>query len=616
MRISIVRLRQTKTKGHGMFYKPYSRTTSCYGSKHMRISLILFTVVGLSFIMLFSTLTLTANASPVSTAKIGVVFSEQTEESGRQTTHPGSNMGQVAILEREELVYDMLKEKGYTVEKVSDATLKSTSALKKYKAVVFPYTFMMDEAQDVAVRDYVKDGGSIVCLFAPSRVYPPFALWIRYFKHLAWEWGPLSEVLQVQFINDPFDSGFSVSSKDSTHPIISRTKEALSVNAISLVEDRVSAVELTEALPGGVNKNVSPILWYKDGTAAAWAGRYGQGRVIYFTFRVMDFWWHARLKSQAAQAKELVANSVLWASESDGKAAKVDISAKTTGKITFSRSGLLVRHYHKGTGNVQAVGDVTTSIYNAKGKLVHQQKRAKAGAVPGKELYWSSNIKVSAERGTQYRVVITYQDRYKRFVHKEEATVTYGQSYVPTKPIATVETGRTFSDVAYNAWYDAFIKTLVERKILSGYTDGKFRPDASVTRAEFAKMICLAMGWSLEVPAGASFSDVDAAGWSYRYVETAVARGAIAGYPDGTFRPARGVTRAEVAAILARILNLPASSGSLTDISSHWAKSFISSCVRANIVSGYSDATFKPDNTATRAEAAKMVVGCMVEHAK
>ncbi|PIX52963.1 MAG: hypothetical protein COZ51_01340, partial [Candidatus Aquicultor secundus] len=165
----------------------------------------------------------------------------------------------------------------------------------------------------------------------------------------------------------------------------------------------------------------------------------------------------------------------------------------------------------------------------------------------------------------------------------------------------------SFKDVLSSHWAQSYISKLVEKEIIKGYQDGSFRPEASVTRAEFAKMICLAMGWQLESPATSSFSDVPQGNWARQYIETAKAKGILGGYENGTFAPGRKITRAEIAKILAKALNLASGTSSMKDISSHWAKDYIGACVKAGIVGGYANGNFKPNNSATRAEAAKMI---------
>jgi len=167
-----------------------------------------------------------------------------------------------------------------------------------------------------------------------------------------------------------------------------------------------------------------------------------------------------------------------------------------------------------------------------------------------------------------------------------------------------------FSDVLSNHWAGSYIINLANRAVVSGYPDGSFRPDEKVTRAEFVVMLGKAMGW--ELPASTttpSFSDVGQNIWAWRFIDVARARGVAGGYHDNTFRPNDFITRAEIAKIMAGVLDLLAGSSGLTDINASWAKDYINVCVEAGIVLGYPDSTFRPNGPATRAEAAKMIVG-------
>jgi len=170
-----------------------------------------------------------------------------------------------------------------------------------------------------------------------------------------------------------------------------------------------------------------------------------------------------------------------------------------------------------------------------------------------------------------------------------------------------------FSDVPVDAWYASCVLTLASEGVINGYPGGIFMPGGKVTRAEFAKMICLVMGWELKNTAESSFKDMPGSHWACRYIETAKTHGVITGYPDGNFKPGDNITRAEIATIIAKALNLPAGSSSLKDIDSCWAKDHINACAAAGIITGYPDGTFKSDNTATRAEAAKMIYGMLEE---
>lgn len=108
-----------------------------------------------------------------------------------------------------------------------------------------------------------------------------------------------------------------------------------------------------------------------------------------------------------------------------------------------------------------------------------------------------------------------------------------------------------------------------------------------------------------------SFSDINGH-WAEESIEEAVSDGLFCGYPDGTFHPDGYITRAEMATLYSRMLQLQnASANDFTDIGNHWYTEAVLKNVYAGIVSGYPDQTFRPDNYITRQEAAKMMGSCL-----
>ena len=110
-----------------------------------------------------------------------------------------------------------------------------------------------------------------------------------------------------------------------------------------------------------------------------------------------------------------------------------------------------------------------------------------------------------------------------------------------------------YSDVPADKWYNNAVSTLSRLGVISGYPDGTFRPDASITRAEFAKIAVSFCKYGSTTYSGC-FSDVKASDWFSTCVETARNSNLIAGYPDGTFRPNNAITRAEACTIVNRTL--------------------------------------------------------------
>ena len=109
-----------------------------------------------------------------------------------------------------------------------------------------------------------------------------------------------------------------------------------------------------------------------------------------------------------------------------------------------------------------------------------------------------------------------------------------------------------YSDVESDMWYNNAISTLTNAGILTGYEDGSFRPNAPITRAEFAAMAARLS--DVEYDGGNSFSDVSDNYWAARYIALAEYLGWINGYPDGTFRPAQNITRAESVTLVNAVL--------------------------------------------------------------
>ena len=172
--------------------------------------------------------------------------------------------------------------------------------------------------------------------------------------------------------------------------------------------------------------------------------------------------------------------------------------------------------------------------------------------------------------------------------------------------IGTLE--QIFPDVPATHFAFNAVEFLASAGIIGGRTNGNFDPNASITRGEFAKIICLAAGLITPGTGGsASFSDTSGH-WAAGYIEAAKTADFIGGYPDGTFRPNNLITRAEIAKLVVLGAGFATTSGAgFSDIATNWAKDFIMTASNNGIVNGYSDGTFRPNNSATRAEASVMV---------
>lgn len=140
---------------------------------------------------------------------------------------------------------------------------------------------------------------------------------------------------------------------------------------------------------------------------------------------------------------------------------------------------------------------------------------------------------------------------------------------------------------------------------IAGFPDGTFKPSNQVTRAEAVRMFVKLVNNGAELPKNptTSFKDANNA-WYSDEINYAVAKGFIKGYSDGTFKPNQAITRAEFAQMIsAFVKNGYPGTGSFKDVKGHWASDAISALYGNKNIKGYGDGTFKPDQKLTRAEA-------------
>jgi len=143
-----------------------------------------------------------------------------------------------------------------------------------------------------------------------------------------------------------------------------------------------------------------------------------------------------------------------------------------------------------------------------------------------------------------------------------------------------------------------------------GYPDGKVHPEGNITRAEVATIFFRLLKDEVRdanLSRTNSFSDVDSGAWYNTAISTMAAMGIVKGYEDGTFRPNANITRAEFAAIAARFDTTAAQPVYFTDTYGHWATAEISRAARNGWINGYPDGSFKPNQAITRAEAMALV---------
>ncbi|TYQ16801.1 UNVERIFIED_CONTAM: chitobiase/beta-hexosaminidase-like protein [Acetivibrio alkalicellulosi] len=180
-----------------------------------------------------------------------------------------------------------------------------------------------------------------------------------------------------------------------------------------------------------------------------------------------------------------------------------------------------------------------------------------------------------------------------------------------TTGFASTDAVRQPSDIG-NHWAESQIKNWVERGFIRGYTDNTFRPDASITRAEFVTIVNNLFGYKDK--STITFSDVKAGDWFYDQIEKAREIGYISGYTDGTMRPNNPITRQEAMVIICNILRFEQSSNAAAisgfndrDDIPDWSRGFIITAVEKGFISGYEDKTIRGNMPIKRAETVAML---------
>lgn len=193
------------------------------------------------------------------------------------------------------------------------------------------------------------------------------------------------------------------------------------------------------------------------------------------------------------------------------------------------------------------------------------------------------------------------------------SAVGYGDELNPNEKTYT----QIFSDVPESNWAFEYIAEMVERGAVNGYPDGKFYPEKIVTREEFSKIMVVAAGMIVTPAQWSSYTDVPLDYWASPFIETA--RPYMTAYQDSTgmaFRPKSGALREDIAVAVVklkgydtRLADLSLLDAMFSDVSaiSESAKPYVALAVENEIISGYTDGTFRGQNTITRSEAAAIL---------
>ena len=246
---------------------------------------------------------------------------------------------------------------------------------------------------------------------------------------------------------------------------------------------------------------------------------------------------------------------------------------------------------------ITATADEHGKIAPAAGTITVPKGESKTFTITPDSGYHIKDVLVD---GKSVGAVSTYT--FENVVDNHTIHATFARKHTPTPSTPTVEIP---DDDALG------LNTTDHFAYIVGYGNGEVRPQNNITRAEVATIFFRLLTDDVRdenLTKTNRYSDVAATAWYNTAVSTLSSMGIITGYPDGTFRPNAAITRAEFAAIAARFDNDgDKTAAKFSDIATHWAKDEISIAYNNGWITGYPDGTFGPQRSITRAETMTLV---------
>ncbi|NQX47903.1 S-layer homology domain-containing protein [Paenibacillus tritici] len=276
--------------------------------------------------------------------------------------------------------------------------------------------------------------------------------------------------------------------------------------------------------------------------------------------------------------------------------------------------------------------EILQAVLAAKGKLISPAIEYKVTAeangrtveIPGfKDSYSRHTLQLDAPADSRNTTVVRIEkDGSFTFVPAviNGTGVTF---YSPSNgTFAVISSNKTFEDIKGH-WAQASVEKLASKLILTGLTDSKFAPNATTTRAEFAAMMVRALGYSSSGSADVSFKDIPSGAWYNGSVGTAAELGLVRGGTDNNFRPNDIITRQEMTVILVKAMALAGSPLPASELQpaafkdagkiAGWAQQDVAKAVQAGLITGTPAGQFQPGQSATRAEAATVILRLLMQ---
>ncbi|KAA8787601.1 S-layer homology domain-containing protein [Paenibacillus amylolyticus] len=275
------------------------------------------------------------------------------------------------------------------------------------------------------------------------------------------------------------------------------------------------------------------------------------------------------------------------------------IANVTSGRVTGKAAGSTVVSAVYGTQSVDINLTVTGTPVTG------------SGSSPSSSTNTSTSIDNSTPVKTEPSIPPAKETKHFQALVETDRLVAFIKGALAGNTVAV-----TFQDAASH-WASKDILSAAKIGIINGYPDGRFKPDASITRAEFSALLVKA--FALRSGSGTiELLDIQNS-WARESIEILASNGVINGYSDGTFHADYRITRAEMVAMISKILivqnSAPGDAATFVDVApKHWAKEIIETAAKSGLLEGKSQNRFEPDANLTRAEALTVIMRMLREN--
>ena len=287
----------------------------------------------------------------------------------------------------------------------------------------------------------------------------------------------------------------------------------------------------------------------------------------------------------------------------------VTVKNNTTGTVTETTTA---KDGTKTVVETKKDGTVTTTVTKADGTSLKTVKTADGSTTVNTGS--KSPVKVTLPAAGAGTVVVRVKADGSEEIIKDSVVTGSGITFMANDGdvVKIRDSGVSFKDVAAGSWMADAVAYVTGRELFKGVSSDEFGPSGSMTRGMLAAVLYRYAG-EPDAATANSFSDVKAGAYYENAVKWAAANGIVTGYADGTFGPDKSVTREQLAAILYRYAGSPQETGTLGGFNdagsvSDYAANAVSWAVKAGIIAGNGDSsTLDPQGSATRAQVATMI---------